>query len=141
MTETPIIKLERAEVASVIQRACLAPKRTHNTSPQWQDLNGDWLEAGLSPNAIHGPQEVEHLSANRGIRFEWKSIKHHGEAFDGSVCRHVEEPGLEFQVVTPFDFNMGMPFGVAFTGASSAATAVADCVTAIFQRNMPDIVN
>ena len=141
MTEARIIKLERAKAASVKHRACLVTKRTHNSPPERQDLNGDRLEAGLSPDTIHGPQEVEHLSANRGIRFEWKAIKHHREAFDGSVCRHVEEPGFEFQVVSPFDFNMSMPFGVAFAGASPAASAVADCVTAIFQRYMADIVN
>ena len=104
-------------------------KRTDYTSPERQDLDGDRLEAGLSPDTIHCPQKVEHLSANWGIRFEWKSIKHHREAFDGSVCRHVEEPSFQFQIVTSFNFDVSMPFGVTFAGASSAASAVADRVT------------
>lgn len=81
-------------------------KRTHNAAPERQYLDGDRPVTGLSPDSIHGPQEVEHLPADRGIRFERKPIKVHREAFDGPVRRHVKEPGLEFQITPPFDFDV-----------------------------------
>ena len=120
---------------------CVAAKRADNTSPERQDFDGDRLKAGLSPDTVHGPQEVEHLSTNRGIWFEWYAIKHHCEAFDGSVWCHVEEPSLEFQIVSPFDFNMSMPFGVAVAGLCSASSAIADGIAANLQRCMSHIVN
>jgi hypothetical protein len=101
-------------------------KRPHDPPAKWQHFNRNRLVSGPAPVTIDGLQEVEHLAADRRIRLKRQPVEVHRQSFNGSMGRPVQQPGFEFQIPSPFDFNVGVPAVVAITFPRSASTSVAD---------------